>query len=183
MPYIPAIDPTIYFPLYSNHSQYNGSFDEYGQKHGKNTKTEYSDGASYEGDWVHGLKEGQGKLTLPSGYSYQGGWQEDFYHGKGTEKLTDGEIIEANFVMGVKEGDAVVIQANDRTMKVTYHSNIMVVNSTGKPLLQTDFMKPDIISSVMIYIGSSTALMLKVYMPESNLVYYSLILIVFGYFL
>jgi len=55
------------------------------------------------------LKEGQGKLTLPSGYSYQGGWQEDFYHGKGTEKLTDGEIIEANFVMGVKEGDAVVI--------------------------------------------------------------------------
>jgi len=59
----------------------------------------------------------------------------------------------------------------------------MVVNSTGKPLLQTDFMKPDIISSVMIYIGLSTALMLKVYMPESNLVYYSLILIVFGYFL
>ena len=38
---------------------------------------EYPSGKKYEGDWVCGLKEGEGTLYYPNGDVYKGRWKAD----------------------------------------------------------------------------------------------------------
>jgi hypothetical protein len=50
--------------------------------HGTGTYTSVS-GKIYEGDFVHGERNGVAKITLPSGDYYEGQVENGLYHGEG----------------------------------------------------------------------------------------------------
>ena len=49
------------------------------------------------------MKEGKGKLTLPSGKTYEGDWKEDAPNGKGKEIDEYGNIYEGDWKDGEKQ--------------------------------------------------------------------------------
>jgi hypothetical protein len=63
---------------------YKGEKCKDGKRHGQG-RCEYPCGGVYEGDWVEGEKQGQGKWTFTGGKRvYQGAWEADRRHGKGS---------------------------------------------------------------------------------------------------
>ena len=42
-------------------------------------------GDVYEGEFVNGKRQGQGKIVKKSGLTYEGGWLEGVPHGNGVE--------------------------------------------------------------------------------------------------
>lgn len=108
---------------------YTGDFVE-GRMHSSNGRMEYADGAVYEGEFVHGERHGEGKLTLPDKSIYVGHFevrirtdamfpfrfhsiptptqpnpphQANQMHGQGKLTSTDG-VYEGSFRSGVKHG-------------------------------------------------------------------------------
>ena len=52
-------------------------------------------GYRYEGDFIEGMRHGQGRLYRPDDtLEYEGGWQEDHYHSRGKSYHRDGTTIE-----------------------------------------------------------------------------------------
>ena len=81
-----------------------------------NSKFEYIDGTSYEGDWkiFNGIKMKHGKGYIIHGNStadthgneiYEGQWEQDLMHGQGTYKFTSGAIYRGSWVKGKRHGD------------------------------------------------------------------------------
>ena len=69
-------------------------------------KTEiYSDG-KYEGEFLNGERNGQGKFTWNNGSKYIGGWLNGKQHGQGTETQTNGETFEGEWLNGKLHGQA-----------------------------------------------------------------------------
>lgn len=68
-----------------------------------NTTFKYSNGDSYSGDWVKGIKEGRGTYTWSSGQTYSGLWQNDYINGYGILQF-DGWEYKGYFVDGKKNG-------------------------------------------------------------------------------
>jgi hypothetical protein len=68
---------------------YVGPVDSTGRPHGQG-KEVLSNGASYEGDFVHGLKSGNGKYTHVNGATYEGMYMDGLKHGKGKYTYTSG---------------------------------------------------------------------------------------------
>lgn len=66
-----------------NEENYNGR----GKKH-------YENGISYEGDWVNGIREGNGTLKHYNNIVYQGQWQNDQFNGRG--KFVNQDYTEDN---------------------------------------------------------------------------------------
>ena len=67
-------------------------------------KMVYTNGNSYEGNFVNGKKEGQGTFTYKHGTVYVGRFANDKFNGKGKFIYNGGEIYDGNFVNGEKEG-------------------------------------------------------------------------------
>jgi len=44
----------------------------------------YTSGAIYSGDWVHGMHHGIGTYEFPNGCIYTGEWENHKMHGEGT---------------------------------------------------------------------------------------------------
>ena len=51
----------------------------------------------YEGDWVDGLKQGQGVYTFGNGDTFEGTYENNRRHGPGFLKKIDGEHREENW--------------------------------------------------------------------------------------
>ena len=51
----------------------------------------YEDKSSYTGDWVMGLRHGQGEVVMADGSVYRGQWVNDKPHGKGTLSISTSE--------------------------------------------------------------------------------------------
>lgn len=86
-------------------STYSGYVNELRQPDGKGTM-EYSNGTEYTGDWVNGVRQGQGKMRYDNGV-YDGEWQNDQKNGKGTYVWTDGKKYEGAYVDDVRNGEGI----------------------------------------------------------------------------
>lgn len=63
-----------------------------------------SDGTSYEGEWKDDKRNGKGKYTYSEGRVYEGDWVNDKMHGKGKYTWPDGKYYEGGYVNDLKEG-------------------------------------------------------------------------------
>ena len=63
-------------------------------------------GTWYEGDFVHGIREGVGSMqTLDPKTAYYGRWSMDKRNGYGKELLADGSVYEGNFIQDMRHGE------------------------------------------------------------------------------
>lgn len=67
-------------------------------------KKVYASGASYEGNWMMGLKHGHGVKLYSNGDRYEGNWYFGFPHGYGLKLFADGEFYLGDWVNGVRQG-------------------------------------------------------------------------------
>lgn len=84
---------------------YSGYVNEFRQPNGKGTM-KYSDGSEYTGDWVNGVRQGQGTMTYNNGI-YDGEWQNDKKNGKGTYTWNDGKKYDGAYVDDVRSGSGI----------------------------------------------------------------------------
>lgn len=63
-------------------------------------KMVYTNGDSYEGDFVDGRRQGQGTFTYKNGQIYVGQFFENLFNGKGKFTFSDGSVYEGSFVAG-----------------------------------------------------------------------------------
>jgi 1-phosphatidylinositol-4-phosphate 5-kinase len=75
----------------------NGSYDGDGRIISKN-------GDVYEGQWVQGLSEGRGIMESDGGNIYVGEWKQNQRHGTGTQTYSYGEVYEGEWEFGKKHG-------------------------------------------------------------------------------
>lgn len=131
---------------YSDGSRYVGEVDEIYRKNGKG-KIVYSNGDSYEGDFlgdgltgkgifrfaggdvyegtlVNGIKEGRGRLEFADGSVYEGGFANNRKHGEGTLVMKDGASFKGTFYYDLKEGYGEYVYANGDTYKGNFKSDM-----------------------------------------------------------
>ena len=63
-------------------------------KHGKGTEYYKNGNIKYDGDFVNGKREGNGKYIYESGNYYIGQWKNGLKHGKGTMFNSSGNIVQ-----------------------------------------------------------------------------------------
>ncbi|MEE4248932.1 MAG: hypothetical protein V2I33_26470 [Kangiellaceae bacterium] len=81
---------------YSGHFR-SGHRHDYGTLH-------WTDGSSYEGNWVYNMRSGDGLYTFADGIIYQGQFDQDMPHGDGEFVYPNGIRLEGMFVKGQKHG-------------------------------------------------------------------------------
>jgi hypothetical protein len=64
------------------------------------------DGSKYSGDFVAGVREGQGSCTLASGDKYRGCWQGDKRHGQGSCSYANGDRCVRCWLLGSRASRA-----------------------------------------------------------------------------
>lgn len=67
-------------------------------------------GRVYEGEWVHGVKEGQGE-EIGKNARYRGGWKEGKRHGPGVYEAEDWKY-EGEWVFGKREGNGIYTEGS-----------------------------------------------------------------------
>lgn len=63
----------------------------------------YSDGSTYEGQFMLGMRHGNGRLTS-QGHVYSGMWKHDLQHGAGCTMSPDGTIFNGYYLRGLRSG-------------------------------------------------------------------------------
>ena len=86
-----------------NGDQYVGGVKR-GKRNGGGKMILKNEGTCYDGEWVDGLKHGEGELDYGNGKVYTGQWSEDLKHGKGVMRYDNGDVYEGGWVRGMKEG-------------------------------------------------------------------------------
>ena len=61
-------------------------------------KYTFQSGATYEGEWKGGFRDGQGEQIWTDGATYEGEWRDNRAYGKGKFTHVDGDIYEGNWV-------------------------------------------------------------------------------------
>lgn len=69
-------------------------------------------GSTYTGEWVNGLRQGEGKLLYTDGSIYEGKWLNDKAHGEGCFKNSKGHVYQGQFADDKANGYAVFSSAN-----------------------------------------------------------------------
>jgi hypothetical protein len=67
----------------------------------------YSNGNSYEGDFLDGKREGKGVYKWKNGDVYEGDFKDDLLNGKGVMKWKDGDVYEGDFKDDLPNGKGV----------------------------------------------------------------------------
>lgn len=81
-----------------------------GLKEGLGTHTKIN-GENYIGEFKNDDFHGKGKLMFPDGSFYDGNWVNGMKHGEGGEiHLANGKIIKGNFVNDVLNGPGLIIE-------------------------------------------------------------------------
>ncbi|KAL3140637.1 hypothetical protein ABBQ32_005204 [Trebouxia sp. C0010 RCD-2024] len=75
----------------------------HGQREGKGKYT-WSNGCYYDGDYKNHMRHGNGTLTLPDKGRYEGDWSENKMHGQGFYTYANGDMYTGSFQQGVKHG-------------------------------------------------------------------------------
>ncbi|MCH5311551.1 MAG: hypothetical protein J1E57_06310 [Prevotella sp.] len=74
----------------------------------------------YEGDWVNGVREGNGTLVWNSGEKYTGAWKY-VRNGYGTNYYANGEIYEGNWLNDKRHGNGKITFAKDDSSDRKYY--------------------------------------------------------------
>lgn len=129
---------------YANHDLYSGTCVS-GEPSGHGRFESPADELIYEGAFVDGRFQGEGRLTS-AGYAYEGAFLDSKRHGHGKEILESGEQYEGDFRRGLRNGHGVLhTTAPDGTAVVcdcTFKDGIMQGKGKlqiGKQTLEGDF--------------------------------------------
>ncbi|KAL6469436.1 hypothetical protein MHYP_G00229600 [Metynnis hypsauchen] len=83
----------------------------------------WTDGSTYRGESVDGLKQGGGVFTWASGEAYEGSFYKDYRHGSGTYSWPDGSRFTGKFYLNRKEGYGVHVFPDGTTFEGLYHAD------------------------------------------------------------
>ena len=75
----------------------------------------FSDGETYEGEWLDNMYEGQGKVRYTNGNTYAGGWKANLQHGQGKQVWISGSTYEGEWKEGYQHGHGVYTLAGTTT--------------------------------------------------------------------
>jgi hypothetical protein len=103
-------------------SVYTGNFKD-GVPDGKGKVVQGA--TSYEGDWIHGVQQGQGIFRFPSGNVYRGGVVDGYKIGHGRLTYADGTYFEGEFIKDSPEGDG-TCHKGSHTGPCTYKNGAFV---------------------------------------------------------
>ncbi|CAI2364784.1 unnamed protein product [Moneuplotes crassus] len=81
----------------------------------KRDKHHYKTGATYEGEWRGGFRDGFGIQTWPDGASYEGDWLYNRAHGKGKFIHVDGDVYEGDWANDKANGRGIYRHQNGAT--------------------------------------------------------------------
>lgn len=84
-------------------TRYEGTLNKHRLKEGKG-RLVYSNGDSYEGEFLNDLQHGTGTYRSPAGWSYTGQWALGQHAGHGIEVYTSGARYEGEFKADMREG-------------------------------------------------------------------------------
>jgi hypothetical protein len=64
-------------------------------------RLDFANGGYYEGEWLYGIRTGNGtQLDKLNGDLYEGDFMDDYKHGQGSLVYSDGRIFQGKFVLG-----------------------------------------------------------------------------------
>ena len=75
----------------------------------------FSDGETYEGEWLDNMYEGQGKVRYTNGNTYAGGWKANLQDGQGKQVWISGSTYEGEWKEGYQHGHGVYTLAGTTT--------------------------------------------------------------------
>ena len=77
----------------------NKSLDDDKDKHEieKRELFRYTDGSTYEGEWLDDKRHGKGVMIYAEGNKYVGEWQNDMCHGQGKYYYRNGDVHEGDW--------------------------------------------------------------------------------------
>uniref|UniRef100_A0A7S0WZ70 MORN repeat-containing protein 5 n=1 Tax=Chlamydomonas leiostraca TaxID=1034604 RepID=A0A7S0WZ70_9CHLO len=104
---------------------YKGEYNAAGQRHGFGKYTYPNGFATYEGQYVNGEKQGQGRLTFKDGGWYEGTFVQDEISGHGTRRFANGSTFTGQFELGEMHGPGVLTLANGDRFEGTMDHNRM----------------------------------------------------------
>ncbi|XP_019739911.1 ankyrin repeat and MYND domain-containing protein 1-like isoform X2 [Hippocampus comes] len=84
---------------------------------------EFLDGSKYEGEFVDGLKQGQGRYTWSSGEFYEGSFYKDYRHGDGMYSWPNGNKFVGKFYLNWREGYGKHIFPDGAIFMGLYHAD------------------------------------------------------------
>ena len=84
----------------------------------------YSDGSTYEGNFLNDEFHGKGKY-ISKDLIYDGFWKKGYSHGEGTEIWSDGNKYKGQFKMGKKHGFGVYTWQNGTTYRGMWENDNM----------------------------------------------------------
>lgn len=107
----------------------NGSYDGNflnGLRHGEGTYT-WNSGSFYSGDWKEGEKHGYGKDVLFKNGKYHSEYTGEFYknqlHGHGVLKLANGDIYDGDYEDGKAHGTGKITYGNGQTYEGSFRND------------------------------------------------------------
>lgn len=72
----------------------------------------FKTGATYDGEWIGGFRDGHGIQQWPDGARYEGYWKDNRAHGKGKFTHIDGDIYDGHWVNDKANGYGVYHHIN-----------------------------------------------------------------------
>jgi len=123
-------DETVYFGDWVN-----GQYQTTGTRKGNLIKPT---GATYEGQWLQGLKHGLGVQTYPDGGKYEGEFAKGFEHGQGKKNYPDGSCFEGRFRFGRKDGPGTLTDAQGNAEKGNFLDPTEKYNEKAPPWISEE---------------------------------------------
>lgn len=123
---------TFFLPLTAT---WSGSPDDEGKVHGEGTMRYFIENklfCTFQGNFLNGVIQGQGIMTLAGGAFYQGEFLDGTFSGKGFFKWMDGRTYEGDFANGKPNGKGIFRWKNGNV----YEGDVVEGKQTGKGVLR-----------------------------------------------
>jgi hypothetical protein len=96
----------------------------------------WNNGDKYQGEFLHGQRQGRGVLRSHRGWVYEGEWRNDKPHGKCTLTYGDGTVFSGSFVNNARQGEGQTTLKNGDAYMCTYkedkvHGSVVYVFANG----------------------------------------------------
>ena len=108
--------------VYANGARYEGEWVR-GLRHGQGEFREH--GAVYRGGWAEGVQSGEGVWSYPDGSEYKGPLRKGMRHGHGVFTDAEGGRYEGGWKLNLREGQGVLTEGGGlRTFKGGWHHDL-----------------------------------------------------------